>query len=289
MDRIVIAAGILCLLAFIEWMREIHTFKVTHYQIHSKKLSHLQRERKVIVLSDLHNYCYGKENRKLLEAVRREKPDMILIAGDMLIGKKGVPVKTAEELVGKLPEICDTYYGTGNHEQRMKEEPEKYGGVYDGYRERLLQKGVHFLENEKRTVQWDGQAVEIYGLEIPKHCYAKFEKTALSVEEIESRIGAAERGGYKILIAHNPVFAPAYLDWGADLVVSGHLHGGVVRIPGMGGLITPQAKLFPKYSGELTMEGEQAVVVSKGLGMHTLKVRLLNPAELIVLHIGREV
>ena len=76
------------------------------------------------------------------------------------------------------------------------------------------------------------------------------------------------------------------MKWGADLTLSGHLHGGLVRIPGLGGVISPQIKLFPKYSGELTSEGEQAVVVSKGLGMHTICFRFCNPAEMIVLQIG---
>lgn len=108
----------------------------------------------------------------------------------------------------------------------------------------------------------------------------------LSVEEIQKCIGASEKEHYKIVMAHNPVFADAYMKWGADLTLSGHLHGGLVRIPGLGGVISPQIKLFPKYSGELTSEGEQAVVVSKGLGMHTICFRFCNPAEMIVLQIG---
>lgn len=274
---------------FAECMRETHTFRVTHYHIRSRKLKNLKRERKVIVLSDLHNYSYGENNQKLLDAIRQEKPDMIWIAGDMLVGKRGVSAAAAEKFVGELPKICKTYYGNGNHEQRMKEEPERYGNVYAEYKKRLVQKGVRFLENEKAHVVWDGQTVQIYGLEIPQHCYAKMQKLSLSQEEIEQRIGHAEQEAYEVLIAHNPVFAPDYMKWGADLIVSGHLHGGVVRIPYLGGIVTPQMKLFPKYSGEMTVEGEKTVVVSKGLGVHTIKFRLFNPAEMIVLHINKEV
>lgn len=288
MKESIIVISVIVLAVFAEWMREIHTFRVTHYQIPSRKLEHLKNEHKIVVLSDLHNCCYGENNHKLLEAVRREKPDVILIAGDMLVGKKGVSADVAEQFVSELPKICPTYYGNGNHEQRMKEEPEKYGEVYAEYSKHLRQQGVRFLENEKTEILLDEQPVSIYGLEIPKRCYRKFENVTLSEEEIEDRLGKSEPGAYRILIAHNPVFVPQYIAWGADLIVSGHLHGGVLRIPYLGGVITPQAKLFPKYSGELTMEGETAVVVSKGLGMHTLKLRLLNPAEMIVLHLNRE-
>lgn len=282
----IVLLGILLVIIFAEGMREVHTFKVTHYRIRSSKLKNLKRERKVIVLSDLHNYSYGKHNRRLLEAIRTENPDLIFITGDMLVGKAGISPETAERLVGQLPEICETYYANGNHEQRMKENAEAYGTVFVQYKNKLEKKGVHFLENEKVQMEWDGQAVDIFGLEIPADCYTKFQKTELRCDDIISKIGKTDQSKYEILLAHNPAFAQVYMDWGADLILSGHLHGGIVRIPFLGGMISPQAKLFPKYSGEMTVEGERTIVVSKGLGVHTIKFRFLNSAEMIVLHIG---
>ena len=102
-------------------------------------------------------------------------------------------------------------------------------------------------------------------------------------------LGKVDDTKYQVLLAHNPPYMQAYCKWGADLILSGHLHGGVVRLPGIGGVISPQFHLFPKYSGELTVEGETSIVVSKGVGTHTFKVRFLNPAEIVVLHIkGKE-
>lgn len=289
MEKWIIFIVIVCVLCIVEWMREIHSFQVTRYHIHSSKLNGLQKEKKVLFLSDLHNNCYGKENEKLLEAVRKEMPDLIFIAGDMLVGKRGVSTQIAENLVGKLSEIAPVYYGNGNHEQRMKEHPEKYGDIYEPYKEKLVNRGVHFLENEKADLVWDGIPVHLYGMEIPETCYTRGKKVSFELEEMEHLIGKAEAQTYNILLAHNPTFTPTYLKWGADLSLSGHLHGGVVRIPRLGGVITPQMKLFPKYSGEFTMEGQSAVVVSKGLGTHTIKIRFLNPAELIVLSLDGEV
>lgn len=263
-----------------------HTFQTTHYQIRSAKLNGLKREWKVALLSDLHNYKFGKDNETLLEAIKREQPDTILIAGDMLVGKVGESTDIAEQFVRRLPDICETYYANGNHEYRMKIYEEKYGDAYKKYYKTLTESGVRFLENEKVCMNWDGKEVEIYGLEIPAKSYQRLNKAVFTKTEMEACLGQADRDKYEVVIAHNPAFVPTYLEWGADLILSGHLHGGIIRIPGIGGVITPQFRLFPKYSGELTEEGEASVVVSRGLGTHTIPVRVMNQAEFIVLHIG---
>lgn len=285
MTKWLILIGIIVILCIAEWMREIYTFQITHYDIVSDKLNNLKEQRKIIFLTDLHNNSYGKNNEKLLSAVRSQKPDLILIGGDMLVGKPGASMKVAEEFVCKLTEICPVYYANGNHEQRMKIYPEKFGTKYQEYKGVVEKSGIQFLENEHTDLLIDDCRLQITGLEIPREGYKKFRKTFVSLEQIEKRIGKADVSKYQILLAHNPIYADTYLEWGADLVLSGHLHGGIVRIPGLGGIITPQFRLFPKYSGELTVKDGKSIVVSKGLGTHTIKVRFLNPAEMIVLHL----
>lgn len=285
MTKWLILIGVMLMLCIAEWMREIFTFKITHYNIISDKLSGLKRERKVLFLTDLHNNCYGKENKRLLDAVRMQNPDLILIGGDMLVGKPELSTKVAEDFVCKLAEICPVYYANGNHEQRMKIYPEKFGTKYQVYTSSVEKSGVQFLENEHVDLMFDSYPIQIHGLEIPREGYKKFRKTFISLKQIEACIGKADLSKYQILLAHNPIYTDTYLEWGADLVLSGHLHGGIVRIPGLGGVITPQFRLFPKYSGELTVKDGKSVVVSKGLGTHTIKIRFLNPAEMIVLHI----
>ncbi len=286
MDKWIIGLIIVCMICIAEWIREIHTFKMTHYDISSAKLQGL-KDKKIILLSDLHNCQYGYKNEKLLQAIRKENPDVILIAGDMLVGKTGVSPLTAIEFCSELVKICEVYYANGNHEQRMKVYPEKYGTVYQEYQEMLVKMGIHYLENEMATFQIDNYAMNIYGLEIPCLSYKKFKRVVLEESCLEDCLGVCDLTQYNILIAHNPVFMKDYLKWGADLIVSGHLHGGVARIPGFRGVITPQGGLFPKYSGELRKEGETYVAVSKGIGIHTIKVRFLNPAEVVVLHLNR--
>ena len=280
---------LICVIIFIfitEWIREIVTFKVTHYNITSDKLHDLQRERKVVFLSDLHNNRYGKDNEKLLTAVKEQNPHLIVIGGDMLVGKADLSFRVAEKFVSKLTEICPVYYANGNHEQRMKVYTDTYGTMFQEYKEKLEKRGVNFIENTCAEINWDGCQIKIHGLEIPVQYYKKFRKQTLPVDVVREQIGKLDADCYNILLAHNPTYTKTYLEWGADLILSGHFHGGVVRIPKLGGIITPQWHMFPKYSGEITEKEGKYVVVSKGLGAHTLKIRFLNPAEVIVLHLN---
>ena len=271
-----------------EMIRELHTFRVREYEVISPKLNGMDKNLQVVLLSDLHNHVYGEKNKKLLDEIRKIHPDLILVAGDMLVGKEDTSWEVAAQLVEQLPKICPVYYGNGNHEQRMKEQPELYGDNFLAYKERLEKKGVHFLENKTEHIRIAGKNIAISGLELPNSYYKKFRKHVLGKEKLNKMLGAVEQEEFQILIAHNPVFFQDYRNWGADLVVSGHLHGGIIRIPGLGGLITPQAKLFPKYSGELTKEEESYIAVSRGLGSHTVNIRLFNEAEIVALELKPE-
>lgn len=285
MKMLLIIIAVLVVLCIAECIRELSTFKVTHYKIQSNKLKNIN-SRKIIFLSDLHNCRYGRQNEILLDAIKKESPDMILIAGDMLIGKKGAPTDVAKNFLKELSKMCNTYYANGNHEQRMKNDPEKYGDVYKDYYRFLKSQGVLYLENSKKSEKWDACEVEVLGLEIPDDAYGKFCKVSIPEDYVEQCFGKADSSKYQILIAHNPLFMKQYLNWGADLIVSGHLHGGVARIPFWRGIISPQGSLFPKYSGEMKVEDTTTVVVSRGIGLHTIPIRFLNMAEVIVLHVG---
>ena len=201
----------------------------------------------------------------------------------MLVGKDGCGFELALKFVKQLPGIAPVYYGNGNHEQRMKEEPEEYSASFVEYQHELLKAGIHFLENESAVFNWNNTKVRLTGLEIPRRCYKHFKKEELYIEEIEEKIGKSKDDFYEVLLAHNPSYMDKYLEWGANLILSGHLHGGLVRIPGVAGAISPSFEIFPKYSGDIYQSGEQQMVVSKGLGTHTFNIRLLNPAEVVVL------
>lgn len=269
----------------IEMIRELRDFRVTKYRICSQKLNGIKREKKIIFLSDLHNRMYGEENERLLESIRNQHPDLILIGGDMLVRKDGNFYDKTVHFLAKLPGICPVYCANGNHEQKLKELPDKYEQSYEEYKKALTASGIHMLENASETVKLDEVPVKLSGLEIPLGAYARFGKKELSLKEITDRIG--EHGDdYQILLAHHPGYMKEYLAYGADLILGGHYHGCVVQLPGIGGVISTNFTLFPKYSGGIYPEGEQIAVVSRGLGTHSVPLRLWNWPELIVLELS---
>ena len=282
---ILIIVAVFIVYCLIEMIRELRDFRVTKYRICSQKLNGIKREKKIIFLSDLHNRMYGEENERLLESIRNQHPDLILIGGDMLVRKGGNSYDKTVHFLAKLPGICPVYCANGNHEQKLKELPDKYEQSYEEYKKALTASGIHMLENASETVKLDEVPVKLSGLEIPLGAYARFGKKELSLKEITDRIG--EHGDdYQILLAHHPGYMKEYLAYGADLILGGHYHGCVVQLPGIGGVISTNFTLFPKYSGGIYQEGEQTAVVSRGLGTHSVPLRLWNWPELIVLELS---
>lgn len=282
---ILIIVAVFIVYCLIEMIRELRDFRVTKYRICSQKLNGIKREKKIIFLSDLHNRMYGEENERLLESIRNQHPDLILIGGDMLVRKDGNFYDKTVHFLAKLPGICPVYCANGNHEQKLKELPDKYEQSYEEYKKALTASGIHMLENASETVKLEEVPVKLSGLEIPLGAYARFGKKELSLKEITDRIG--EHGDdYQILLAHHPGYMKEYLAYGADLILGGHYHGCVVQLPGIGGVISTNFTLFPKYSGGIYQEGEQTAVVSRGLGTHSVPLRLWNWPELIVLELS---
>ena len=235
-----------------------------------------------VLLSDMHNKCYGKNNEKLLAAIKEMNPDAILIAGDMITASKGAKTTVPEQLIQELQGKYPIYYGNGNHEYRARIYPEDYKNLYGKYEANLQKLGLKPLINQK--VYLPDYNMEIYGLEIDRKYYKKFTHLEMTVPYLEGLLGKSSSDRMQVLIAHNPEYLEGYSAWGADLVVSGHVHGGIMRLPVLGGVISPRLQLFPKYDGGEFICGKTKMILSRGLGTHTLPVRIFNPGELVVIH-----
>jgi predicted MPP superfamily phosphohydrolase len=234
------------------------------------------------VLADLHNKRYGRDNEKLIQAIRETEPDFILVAGDILTAKPGATLDIALQLLETLAKDYPIYYGNGNHEQRLRLYPQTYGDMGERYAEGLRALGIEPLVNAH--VQLEDCGIVVYGAEIDRCYYKRFGVQPMEGDYMRSILGVPDESSYNILLAHNPDYFPQYAQWGADLTLSGHVHGGMVRIPFWGkGVASPNIRLFPKYDGGRFEEGRSTMLVSRGLGMHTIPVRMLNPGELLVL------
>lgn len=267
---------IICLVCILcIWYASTHFHKV-YYTIESDKV---QKETTFVVLADLHDQIYGENNIKLLEAIENEQPSGILIAGDMLTATKERE-KTAEHLVRELAKKYPVYYGLGNHEAKMKWKQE-LGELYEPYMKEIKDSKANILDNQ--FVQADG--IRIYGLNIDEKYYKRFKQTPMEHDYIEKTLGKLDQTYFNILLAHNPMYFEAYERCKPDLVLSGHVHGGLVRLPFLGGVIAPNLHLFPKYDGGLFSKNGTKMIISRGLGIHSIEFRMWNTAELVVVNI----
>lgn len=270
-----IILGLLLLWAVGDILYDIHTFQVTTYRFKSAKI---RQPFRFVVLSDLHNKEFGKNNNRLLEQIRKLSPDAVLIAGDLLTAKAGESVEPAANLVEALAQEYPVYYGLGNHEQRL-ERSQKLVKMKEEYWKRLDAADVHPLSDEDRLLIEHG--VRIYGLSLDKKYYQRFHNVPMHESYLAEKLGMADKNHYVILLAHNPDYFKDYCKWGADLVLSGHNHGGIICLPFLGGVISPKCTLFPKYDAGRFEENETTMLLSRGLGTHTLPIRLLNHAQLL--------
>ena len=260
-------------------------FKISKYKIRpGQGKKRPNQSFSVVLLSDLHNKSYGNNNEELLQAIRQAKPKAILISGDMLTcSGEEVHMDAAVALMDELTRKYPVYYANGNHESRMKNLTDGTEILYEKYVNTIRSFGVHFLENSRRLLEIHGMPVAVWGLELSKEYFRRGMPTRPDADVIRELLGEPEADYYNILLAHHPAYFSAYAEWGADLSLSGHLHGGIVRLPFIGGLISPQIRLFPKYDRGLYELNEKKLIVSAGLGEHTIPLRIHNPAELVII------
>lgn len=247
----------------------------------SNKALTVRRERlengvKLAHISDLHKRRFGRDNAYLCDRVRSEKPDIIIISGD-LVSRNETDFSGAEKTLRSLCKIAPVYMIYGNHEQSIS--PEKL----PGFEEMLSETDVILLKNDSAAVNIRGRELIIYGL---RESYSVYKKNGgyrdldtIDVKELKRLLGDCP-GGEVLLIAHNPFFGRAYAEWGAKYTLSGHVHGGVVRLFGVG-ILSPERKFFPEYSKGVYTIGNMKLLVSAGLG----KLRLFDPPEIVMYEI----
>lgn len=258
---------------------------------HFVKVSyHIQTDKKVepvrfVLLADLHNKKYGYRNQKLLDEIVAYSPDAIMIAGDMITAGKNKRMDDTLEFLGKLAERYPVYYGKGNHELRMELYPEVYESMQNQFMSAVKDNHIELLDN--RHADFNNTGITVYGLSVGREFYQRFKKTEMSDSYLNSVLGIPGKDRFNILIAHNPDYFSEYEKWGADLVLSGHVHGGLVRIPLLGGAVSPTLKVFPKYDGGLYKLGKAEMILSRGLGTHTIPLRIFNPGELIFVSVNQ--
>ena len=232
---------------------------------------------RILLISDLHCNPLICKSDSVIRRFKEERPDVILLAGDMIskYGKKEnlrVP-----DFLKKLTEIAPVVYGMGNHEEVLRTRfPEKF----ENYRRQVEKLGIYFPDNGTVSLILQGKSVDFAGLTLKHEYYYKKKRRELPPKAVEELL--IEHPERTILLAHFPDHFPAYSKL-APLVVSGHNHGGIIRLPLVGGIISPQLYL-PPYTRGCYIEGDSTMVVSAGIGSHSLPARLFNRVEYCVIN-----
>lgn len=271
---LLICSAILILLLVYGYMENDH-LKVERYELETRKI---KKSLRIVFLTDLHANEHGRENYKLVSRIRKENPDILCVTGDMVV-KNGVHTERVLSLLKRLSQDYPVYYSPGNHEIRLEQ--------YEEYKDALLRFGVHYLEN--KSVFLPDYNIRITGLDLPEYWYHKvWDKRVFTVEEMNSLVPMeeTEKPALQLLMAHNPEYFPTYQQWGADLTLSGHIHGGIAILPFLGGVLSPSLRIFPKYDQGLKKENEKYILISRGLGLHHIKLRFFNPPELSVINLS---
>lgn len=248
--------------------------EVTYYHLYSPKITGSANTR-IVVLSDLHNREFGPGNEELIARTADLKPDLIIMAGDMVNAYED-NLDIILSLCESLMKIAPVYYGPGNHENHLFYEK---GSPLESL---LVEKGVHVLVNRAEEVTVHKTTFLIGGLTTAPEGYEEY--GAQFIEEYE------KSDDFKLLIAHYPsLYYEAMSDAQIDLGICGHYHGGLVRLPFVGGLYHGDTGLFPKYSGGMYRLPHSTVFVSKGMEDHSGFPRINNRPELAVIDVnGRQ-
>lgn len=249
-------------------------------------LPNLSRECRFVLISDLHNKVYGNQNDKVIASIQKINPDFIILAGDLVTSQVSEDMTPGIELVNRLSRKYRIYYGLGNHESKMQREQERFGGKYDTLMQAVSDKNVKVLQNE--SVDLPEYNIRLTGLDLAPEYFAHFRITKMREGYLQKTLPGCDETKCNLLIAHNPDYFEEYAGWGAQLVLSGHVHGGIMRLPVLGGVIAPSYKLFPRYDGGIFHSGGSVMLLGRGMGSHTIPLRFFNPAELyeVVLKCG---
>lgn len=248
-------------------------FDLKKYTVSSEKIPVDFDGMKILQLSDFHNRDFGKKSGELLRIIDNAAPDIIVFTGDMADRKR----RGFGNFLSLCKTLCEKYqvfYTLGNHELYYSDE--ELSGLFS----EMKKIGAHILNNEKIKLVRGNSSIDLYGMWCGLHFYkdqklGHLRRQEFTLDELNRLLGSCNSQRFSILLAHNPLYFPVYAEWGADLIFAGHVHGGLVELPKIGGVFSPERKFFPQYYGGKYSSKGSEMIVSRGLGgMRMLKAEI---------------
>ncbi len=246
---------------------------VTDYSVRSAAVPESFDGFTVVQLSDLHGAEFGKGNSRLVKKTAAAGPDIIVLTGDF--ADKHTDMSVIAELMPKLADIAPVYYVSGNHEWGA--------GRIEEIKEIFAESGVRYLSNEYVLLGRGDENIVLAGVEDP-NAYASMPKPTDVVEQIENEVGES----FRLLLGHRNYWVDRYPGLDVDVVMCGHAHGGIVRLPWLGGVLGTGFEFFPENEDGAVRSGRYTMIVSRGLGNSTPVPRFLNNPEIVVLRLEKE-
>lgn len=245
--------------------------EISRYEVKSQKLPESFDGFKIVQLSDLHGAEFGEDGMELVEKVKELEPDIIALTGDFVTDEGDLAA--VEKLAARLVKLCPVYFVSGNHE---------FGsGLAVKVRNILERAGVKYLSNEYLTISRGEDEILLGGVEDPL-AYADM----LSPDELAQKMNDAAPDAFKILLGHRNYWMTEYPELPVDLIFCGHAHGGLIRIPGVGGLIGTDRRLFPDFDAGEYNNGRYTLIVSRGLGNSVSIPRIFNRPEIVCVELS---
>lgn len=267
-----------------------HNLELTGYKYKSNKIPEEFVGFRIIHLSDMHNCVYGKEADDLIQKVKQNKPDIIVITGDSFDSRRRQYFDSLD-IIKKLASVSPVYLVTGNHEELSPD-------LKEIFLNEISKNGVIILDGETVEIKKDDSTIYLSGISdytsyaSEKGLLQKALDKELTCEELEDMknafnekmdaLSSDKPDGFNILLSHRPEMNEIYSSNGFDLVFCGHAHGGQFRIPPIGAIYSPGQGFFPKYSEGPHLFGSTTMLVSRGLGNSSFPIRINNRPQIIV-------
>lgn len=253
-----------------------HWITVSKHELYFDRLPNNFSGLKIVHLSDLHDANFGKGQSRLIKKIKNEKPDFIFFTGD-LIDSNRYDLNKSIQAINELVEMAPVYYVTGNHEIATNE--------VDKIIKSLKSRGVTVLQNESEVIQRGRQKIVIGGIEDPlmRISEQKTEKKIVKSNIERTFKNVNHQSIFKLLLSHRPEYFNIYAQQDVDAVFSGHAHGGQIRIPFVGGLLSPGQGWFPTYTSGVYTSHSTNMIVSRGLGNSVIPIRVFNLPEIVVI------
>ena len=284
----IVIAAVIAIAVFIkvEIYISYNSLEAEEYTISSDRIN---SEVKLALISDLHDHTFGEKNEELVQMLKEQEPDLILMAGDMIndISKDS---HVAVELIEQVKDIAPVYYSLGNQEE------DYIGRGTSDLLNELKDAGAIVLDESYQDIQVNGNAIRLGGMY--DYAFALDGNNTTTKESMRPSLyqfltDFQDTDSYRLMMAHRPdsfIFGDATRTWEIDLVVSGHNHGGQVILPFLGGIYGGDQGWFPKYvDGVHHFKKVKNMVITRGLGSGEEKLpRFNNKPEVVMIYLEKE-